>query len=105
MYQFSPERGSDIRAALGAYAPWPKAGFAGPWDPAAHPRRRDRLRRWRVYAVLWNGQRHNMAAPVWSVVDAWQSVELVFNRLQTAGFRNFSWNRMFPKWEHTTVNG
>ena len=30
---------------------------------------------------------------------------LVFNRLLTAGFRNFSWNRMFPKWEHTTVNG
>ena len=27
------------------------------------------------------------------------------NRLLTAGFRNFSGNRMFPKWEHTTVNG
>ena len=36
---------------------------------------------------------------------AYKNFDFLFNRLLTAGFRNFSWNRMFPKWEHTTVNG
>ena len=35
----------------------------------------------------------------------YKNFDFLFNRLLTAGFRNFSWNRMFPKWERAAVNG
>ena len=35
----------------------------------------------------------------------YKNFDFLFNRLLPTRFLNFSWNQMFPKWEHTAVNG